>query len=199
VKLDAAAGAATQIAMMLTTIAYLPGLGIALAGTTLVGQSIGAGDRDWAMKVGTRVTVFAAAYMGGMGILLALCGPWLMPLFIAAHDAQSAAVVALGVKILWFAAVYQFFDGLNLGSGFCLRGAGDALVPAALVLGLAWLLFVPLAHMLIFASGQGWVDVLPQLGWGALGGWAALVLYVLLLGSMLFVRWRSGAWRRLRI
>jgi len=199
VKLDAAAGAATQIAMMLTSIAYLPGLGIALAGTTLVGQSIGAGDRDWAMKVGTRVTVFAAAYMGGMGIVLALCGPWLMPLFIAAHDAQSAAVIALGVKILWFAAVYQFFDGLNLGSGFCLRGAGDALVPAALVLGLAWLLFVPLAHMLIFASGQGWVDVLPQLGWGALGGWAALVLYVLLLGSMLFVRWRSGAWHRLRI
>ena len=60
VKLGAADGAATQIATMLTSIAYLPGVGIALAGTTLVGQSIGAGDRDWAMRVGTRVIALAA-------------------------------------------------------------------------------------------------------------------------------------------
>ena len=30
-------------------------LGIALAGTTLVGQSIGAGDRAWARRLGNRV------------------------------------------------------------------------------------------------------------------------------------------------
>ena len=40
------AGAATQIAMMMTSLAYMPAVGIAIAGTTLVGQSIGAGDRD---------------------------------------------------------------------------------------------------------------------------------------------------------
>jgi len=45
-------GASTQIVMMLTSIAYLPTMGFALAGTTLVGQSIGAGDKDWANKVG---------------------------------------------------------------------------------------------------------------------------------------------------
>ena len=45
-------GASTQIVMMLTSIAYLPTMGFALAGTTLVGQSIGAGDKDWACKVG---------------------------------------------------------------------------------------------------------------------------------------------------
>ena len=48
VRLGAADGAATQIVMMLTSMSYMPGIGIALAGTTLVGQSIGAGDRDWA-------------------------------------------------------------------------------------------------------------------------------------------------------
>ena len=125
VKLGAADGAATQIATMLTSIAYLPGVGIALAGTTLVGQSIGAGDRAWAMRVGTRVIVFAAAFMGGVGVLLALCGPWLMPLFTGAHDADSARVIAVGCQILWFAAAYQLFDGISLASGFCLRGAGD--------------------------------------------------------------------------
>jgi multidrug resistance protein, MATE family len=199
VKLGPADGAATQIAMMLTSIAYLPGVGIALAGMTLVGQSIGAGDRAWAMKIGTRVTAIAAFYMGGTGVLIALSGPWLMPLFTGAHDAQSLAVIALGVKILWFAAAYQFFDGLYLGSGFCLRGAGDAVVPAALVLVISWLVFVPLAHTLTFAPGQGWVDGLPQLGWGVLGGWTALVFYSFLLGLVLLIRWRSGAWRRIQI
>src|SRR6185436_5915795 len=52
VAAGAVGGASTQIVMMLTSIAYLPTMGFALAGTTLVGQSIGAGDKDWANKVG---------------------------------------------------------------------------------------------------------------------------------------------------
>jgi multidrug resistance protein, MATE family len=199
VRLSTADGAATQLVMMLTSVAYMPGFGIALAGTTLVGQSIGAGDREWAMRVGTRVTWYAAAYMGGAGILLALAGPWILPLFTSAQDAEAGAMIVLGTQILWLAAVYQFFDGMNLGSGLCLRGAGDAFVPAALVIALSWLFFVPLAHAMTFAPGQGWFDFLPQLGWGALGGWTALVIYICLLGVTLFVRWRSGAWMKIRI
>jgi MATE family multidrug resistance protein len=198
VRLGTADGAATQVVMMLTSVAYMPGFGIALAGTTLVGQSIGAGDRDWAMRVGTRVTWFAATYMGSAGILLALAGPWILPLFTT-NDAEAAAMLVVGTQILWLAAVYQFFDGMNLGSGLCLRGAGDAFVPAVLVIALSWLFFVPLAHALTFAPGQGWFDFLPQLGWGAVGGWTALVIYACLLGLTLFVRWRSGAWKKIRI
>ncbi|MGC4111414.1 MAG: MATE family efflux transporter [Nocardioides sp.] len=41
----AVGAAATQIVMALTSMAYMPTIGIALAGTTLVGQSIGAGSR----------------------------------------------------------------------------------------------------------------------------------------------------------
>jgi len=198
VRIGEAGGAATQIAMMLTSVAYLPGMGIAIAGTTLVGQSIGAGDRAWAMRVGTRVVAIAAAWMGGCGLLLALAGPWLLPLFVSPGDPAAADVVALGTRILWLAALYQFFDGMNVGSGFCLRGAGDAVVPAVLVLVLSWGVFVPLAHAFTFAPGQGWFDVLPQMGWGTLGGWGAIVIYVMLLGLTLFVRWRSGTWQRIR-
>lgn len=199
VRLGTIDGAATQVVMVVTSVAYMPGFGMALAGTTLVGQSIGAGNRDWAMRVGTRVIGFAALYMGGAGVLLALAGPWILPVFTSAHDADAGAMVALGTKILWLAAVYQFFDGLNLGSGLCLRGAGDAVVPAALVLALSWLVFVPLAHAFTFAPGEGWFHFLPQAGWGSLGGWAAMVVYVFLLGGTLFVRWRSGAWKRIRL
>ena len=199
VRLGAIGGAATQVVMVLTAIAYMPGFGIALAGTTLVGQSIGAGDRRWAYTLGNRVILLAALYMGGAGLLLALAGPWLLPIFAGVHDAASAQVAALGTQLLWFAAVYQFFDGLNMGSGFCLRGAGDAVVPALLVIVLSWFGFVPLAYVLSFAPGEGWFDRLPQLGYGARGGWAAVVIYIMLLGLMLLLRWRSRAWERLHI
>ncbi len=95
VKLGEIEGAASQIVMIMTAVAYLPGVGIAMAGTTLVGQSIGAGDRNWAYVLGSRVIMLASIYMGGVGVLLAACGPWLLPLFMAAPGASSAAVIAL--------------------------------------------------------------------------------------------------------
>jgi MATE family multidrug resistance protein len=192
-------GAATQIVTILTSLAYMPGFGIGCAGTTLVGQSIGAGARDWALTVGNRVILLAALYMGAIGVLIALGGPWLLPFFAGAHDADSAAAVALGMHLLWLAAGYQFFDGLNLGSSLCLRGAGDVRVPAALVLPLAMLLLLPLAHSFTFPPGQGWVHFLPQFGWGAVGGWVAVLIYVMVLGSTLYLRWRSRAWQAIRI
>ncbi len=198
-RLGTAGGAATQMVVILTSLAYMPGFGIASAGTTLVGQSIGAGARDWALRVGNRVIGLAALYMGGIGVLIALGGPWVLPFFVGSHDAEAATAVALGMQLLWLAAGYQFFDGLNLGSSMCLRGAGDARIPAVLVLTVSLLLFVPLAHAFTFAPGQGWVHFLPQFGWGAVGGWVAVLIYVMVLGSTLFLRWRSGAWQKIRL
>jgi len=199
VRYGTVAGAATQIVTVLTSIAYMPGIGIATAATTLVGQSIGAGDRDWAMRLGTRVIVLAALVMGGIGLALAIAGPWLLPLFAGSHDRNAAAAAVLGIQLLWLAAAYQCFDGLNLGSSMCLRGAGDVRVPVALVFPVCWLVFLPIAHILIFAPGQGWFHFLPQLGYGAQGGWVAVLIYVVLLGTTLFLRWRSRAWQRIRI
>jgi MATE family multidrug resistance protein len=199
VRLSEVDGAASQIVAVVTALAYMPGIGIALAGTTLVGQSIGASQRDWAMQVGTRVIAITATTMGGIGILVAALGPWILPLLVSAADPLAPAVIARAAQILWLAAAYQFFDGLNVGSGLCLRGAGDAAVPALLVLALSALVFVPVAHVLTFSPGQGWFDVLPQVGWGSLGGWIAVIIYVLLLGSTLFVRWRLGAWRKIHL
>jgi MATE family multidrug resistance protein len=199
VRLGQVDGATTQIVVMLTSIAYLPGVGLALAGTTLVGQAIGAGDREWARQLGNAVVAVTTGYMGAVGVVLALLGPWVMPLFVSASDPQAAEVVALGVVLLWVAAGYQLFDGLQLGSGFALRGAGDVRVPAIIFFGLAWGVFVPLAHMLSFAPGEGWFDGLPQFGLGAVGGWFALLSYVVLLAAALHLRWRASAWQRIRL
>lgn len=199
VRMGTVDGASTQIVMMLTSFCYMPAVGIAMAGTTLVGQAIGAQRRDWAFKVGNGIILIAVLYMGAIGVLLAAAGPWVLPLFTNGADAQSGAVVTRGAALLWIAAGYQLFDGLNISSSACLRGAGDVRLPALMVLGLSWLFFVPLAHSLSFAPGAGWVDWLPQFGFGAVGGWFAALAYVCCLGLTLWLRWRSGAWRRITL
>ena len=199
VSLGAVPGAATQIVMMMTSIAYMPAVGIAIAGTTLVGQSIGAGDRNWAGKVGSASIRLNVVYMGLVSIVLALAGPWLLPQFVSPSDPNAEAVIALGRTLLWIGAAYQIFDGVNLSSAFCLRGAGDVRVPTLLVIVVSWFGFIPLAHMLSFAPGGGWVHFLPQFGFGTVGGWSALLLYTLALGTTMLLRWRSGAWRRIEL
>jgi MATE family, multidrug efflux pump len=199
VRLGTVDGASTQIVMMLTSFCYMPAVGIAMAGTTLVGQAIGARRRDWAFKVGNGIILICTLYMGAIGVLLAAIGPWVLPFFTNAADPQAAEVVARACVLLWIAAGYQLFDGLNISSSANLRGAADVRLPAVMVLSLSWLLFVPLAHSLSFAPHQGWVDWLPQFGLGAVGGWFAALIYILCLGVMLLLRWRSGAWRRIEL
>lgn len=199
VKLGIVQGAATQIVMMLTSIAYLPAIGIAIAGTTLVGQAIGAGDRDWAQRLGNTIIAMSAIYMGLVGLGIALAGPWLVPVFTDLSQPGASEVIALALRIVWIAGAYQMFDALNLAAAFCLRGAGDVKVPTLYLVGLAWFGFVPLAHMLSFGHDEGWVKFLPQLGWGTIGGWWASLAYIFLLGLMMWARWRSGAWRRMQL
>ncbi len=197
VNLSSVDGAATQIVFALTSICYMPAYGIAMAGTTLVGQAIGAGNKAWAAKVGNGIVILCVSYMGILGLLLALSGPDVLPWFVNSSDPQAATVVARATVLLWIATGYQIFDGLNISSGACLRGAGDALLPALMVIALSWLFFIPLTQALAFAPGHAWVSWLPSYGYGALGGWIAAVAYMMLLGIMLYLRWWSGAWQRI--
>jgi MATE family multidrug resistance protein len=199
VRLGTVDGASTQIVMMLTSFCYMPAVGIAMAGTTLVGQAIGAHRRDWAFKIGNGIVAMAVLYMGAIGLLLAAAGPWVLPFFINRSDPQAPAVASRACVLLWIAAGYQLFDGFNISSSACLRGAGDVRLPAVMVLALSWLLFVPLAHSLSFAPGAGWVSWLPQFGLGALGGWFAALAYVCCLGVVLYLRWWSRAWARIAL
>lgn len=199
VQTGSSAAAATQVVIMFTSLAYLPALGIAAAGTTYVGQAIGAGEREWARQIGTRVIAVCCAFMACMGLLILAGGRWLLPVFVPPIDVAAREAIAVGLLVLWPAALYQAFDGLYFGSASALRGAGDTRVPAATALTLSWLFFVPLSHTLVFAPGHGWIDGLPQAGLGALGGWLALMSYAMLLGLAMLWRWRSGRWRLIRL
>ena len=88
-RLGVVEAAATQIVMMLTSLAYMPAVGLGMAGTTLVGQSIGAGDARLGAAPGQpghpdggRCTWAAS------GLLLALAGPWLATAFVSAADPE---------------------------------------------------------------------------------------------------------------
>jgi MATE family multidrug resistance protein len=198
-RLGVVEAAATQIVMMLTSLSYMPAVGLGMAGTTLVGQAVGAGNPAWARKLGNRVILMAVVHMGGVGLALALGGPWLASLFVSAGDPDAAAVVSLTATLLWIAACYQLFDGLQLGAGFCLRGAGDTRFPAVMLLILSWTVFLPLTHVLTFETGSGPLASLPGFGMGAVGGWWAAVVYIVLLGIALAARWSSRRWMAMRL
>lgn len=189
-------GAATQVVMMLTSIAFMPAIGLCMAGTTLVGQSIGAGSRQWAWRVGNRVILMSMLYMGGVGLLIALAGPVMLPWF-AGDGPEAGRFVVLGGSLLWIAACYQLFDGAQLGCSFCLRGAGDTRFVAIVLLVLVWTVYLPLTHWLTFAPGAGFIPGLGGLGGGALGGWWAAVVHVGLLALAYLWRWRSRRWMAL--
>lgn len=61
------------------------------------------------------------------------------------------------------------------------------------------------AHAVV-RPGGGWVEGLPQFGLGALGGWLAALggwlaalIYIILISMVLLLRWRSGAWEKIRL
>lgn len=188
-------GAATQVAMQIVSVAYLVGAGLAEASSLLVGQSIGRGDIDGARAVQRSCLRLLLGVMGALGLGLALFGPWLTPLFVSGSDPQAAEVALLAATLLWIGAAYQLADAVYLSSEFALRGAGDVGFTARIVLMLSFLLLLPLVHTLTFAPGHGVVLAAPGLGWGAPGGWAALVVYMFALAAVTAVRWRSGRWQ----
>lgn len=196
VKLGVVEGAATQIVMMLISTAYMPTLGIAQAGTTLVGQSIGAGDTRWAKQLGNLIIGLCVMYTGIVGLLLALNGKRLIPLFTPPTDPHASAVIALGQILLWLAIGYNLFNALSIGSAFCLQGTGDVKLPSLLAILFSWFGFVPLTHILSFQPGEGLVHFLPQQGWGVFGGWIAALISTMTISSLLFWRWRSLTWQK---
>ena len=167
VRLGTVDGASTQIVMMLTSFCYMPAVGIAMAGTTLVGQAIGAQRRDWAFKVGNGIILMSVLYMGAIGVMLAAAGPWVLPFFTNGADPAGRGRGGAGhACCCGLPPATNCSTGFNISSSACLRGAGDVRLPAVMVLALSWLLFVPLAHSLSFAPGAGWVNWLPQFGLG---------------------------------
>ncbi|MDH3217070.1 MAG: MATE family efflux transporter, partial [Candidatus Krumholzibacteria bacterium] len=97
---------------------------------------------------------------------------------------SDATVVALGMKLLLLAGLFQFFDAVQFIADGALRGAGDTRVPMLIIVGGAWFVFLPTAWLM--------GSVLER---GVVGAWAGALLYITVVGALMFARLRAGRWR----
>jgi putative MATE family efflux protein len=172
--------AAHQIAVNVESLSFMPGFAIGVAGTTLVGQSLGAGKPGLAERTVGRVLAFAALIMGAVGAGFALLGPAIAGLF-----GSTPAVVAAAGSAIRISALEQIPLAIMMPLSGCLRGAGDMKSPMyATVVGV--LLFrVPVVYLFALVFGWGLNGV-----WlGTAVDWAGRTL-------LLYFLFRRGAWKR---
>jgi MATE family multidrug resistance protein len=179
-----AAMAATAIALQYTHAAFMPAIGVGMALCSQVGFALGAGRTDEAtarVRTALRVTM---AYMGSIGLLLFLLrGPLMTAI------AVDPAVIAAGMWIMCWVAIYQVFDAMSITFIFTLRGAGDTRTPAVLNAVCCWLVFI----------GGGYLVARLCPTWGVNGPWLMAVTYLIVLGLLLLWRYRAGSWRKIRL
>ena len=81
------------------------------------------------------------------------------------------AIAAVAVSLMFYAAVFQFPDGIQICSAGALRGYRDTVMPAFYNLVAYWLVGLTLGYHLMFARGMGaagmWVGMLTGLSVGA--------------------------------
>ena len=87
--------AANSLAVTAEALCYQPGYGVSTAATTLVGQSIGAGRRDLAVRFARVSTLLGMAIMTGTGLLMFLFAEPLIGMFT-----PDADVMRLGASVL---------------------------------------------------------------------------------------------------
>jgi MATE family multidrug resistance protein len=114
-------------------------------------------------------------------------------------DPQAARVAALGATLLWFAAATKPSTGsTSAAASRCgrpaTRGCRRCCWPAC-----RWACSCRWRTRWPSRRGRAGSGGCRRWGSRATGGWTAAVAYVGLLGSALFLRWRAGAWQRIRL
>ena len=183
VRLGQVDGATTQIVVMLTSIAYLPGVGLALAGTTLVGQAIGAGDRDWARRLGNRVIVRHDGLHGrGRRAARGAGGPWVMPLFVSSGDPQARrGREARRSCCCGSPRATSCSTGCSSARASRCAARATCACRRSSSSGCRGACSCRSRTCCRSRRARAGSTVLPQFGYGAVGGWFALLAYVVLL------------------
>lgn len=158
-RLDAASLAAHQIALSVAATTFMVPLGVSSAGAVRVGHAKGAGDRDGVVHGGWMAIVLGVGFMGVAALTLFLLPEQIIGLFTS-----DANVLAVGVSLLYVAAFFQLFDGLQVVTAGVLRGLGDTRTPMMAGLLGYWLLGLPTGYLLCFRFERGvsglWVGML---------------------------------------
>jgi MATE family multidrug resistance protein len=178
--------AATNIALTINMVAFLPMLGMGQAVTILVGQRLGQDRPQLAERSTWSGLGLAWSYMGVVALFYALT-PGLFLLLFQGNGTEGQGVAELVPVLLKFVAVYSLFDSMNIVFSFALRGAGDTRYVTAISLALAW-------PIMVFPSWAAW-----YFGWGLYWAWTFVTVYVICLGFTFLLRFRAGKWKSMRV
>ena len=170
-RLAPAALAAHQIAINYAALTFMVPLGIASAGAVRVGHAVGRGDADGASRAGWTALIFAVSFMSLAALLFLLVPRWLLQAFTS-----DAGVLDVGVKLLFVAAVFQLFDGVQVVATGILRGLGETRTPMVWNLFAHWFVGLPLGYALCFVAAFGVVGLWWGLSFGLIICGAALLL-----------------------
>jgi MATE family multidrug resistance protein len=178
-KLEPVATASHQIALNIAAVAFMIPLGLASAGAVRVGNAVGARNPRGAAAAGWTVIAMGVAFMLCSGALFIAAPRSLIGLFT-----RDDAVLALGASLLFIAAVFQLFDGLQGVVTGTLRGLGDTRTPMVTNLAAHWLIGLPVGYWLCFSAG-----------WGAPGLWWGLSAGLIVAGVVLTTVWARSVAR----
>ncbi len=171
--LDPISSASHQIALNLAGVAFMIPLGLGSAGAVRVGHAVGAGDRARAAAAGWTAILLATLFTVASGVTFVLIPEPLISLF-----STDPSVLSVGTSLLFLAAVFQLFDGIQGVITGTLRGLGNTRIAMNVNLVAHWLLGLPVSYLLCFVAG-----------WGVWGLWIGLSLGLIVTGVILFWVW----------
>ena len=170
--------AAHSLAITVESLCYMPGFGIAEAATTLVGQSIGAGQRLLTRSFAHMSVVMGIVVMTFMGILMWIFAPQLMTMMSPVGE-----VIALGTEVLRIEAWAEPMFAVAIVCNGIFVGAGDTLKPAIMSLMSMWGVRLTLAWML-------------AKDYGLKGVWLAMAIELTFRGIIFLARLFYGKWNK---
>ena len=156
--------AAHQVAIQCAAFTFMVPLGIGMASSVRVGQAIGKRDREAARRAGFTGVFLSVGFMSTTALIFLLIPRGVVSLYLDLSSPENAAVIAVAVHLLFFAAIFQVVDGIQVTVMGALRGMKDTYQPMVLSVFSYW--GVGLV--------SGWVLAFP-LGMRESGLWIGLV------------------------
>ncbi|MDQ3577758.1 MAG: MATE family efflux transporter, partial [Actinomycetota bacterium] len=168
---------AHQVVLQLWTFVALVMDSLAIAAQSLVGAALGAGSVKRARGLAWRLSRYGFAFGVVLGVVFAAVSGVLPRLFTS-----DAAVLAAMPNAWWFFVALQPMAGVVFALDGVLLGAGDAKFLRTATLLSAIIGFLPLV----------WISLVA--GWGLVGIWTGLSLFMVLRLVFLLLRVRSDQW-----
>lgn len=182
--------AATNIVFAIDSLAFLPMIGFSVAVSTMVGQAIGRGLPRQAEQATTSTIHITLAYMAVVLVMFLAMPRELISWFQGSGEepAMNAQVMDMSVILLRLVALYCLFDGLGIIYAGALKGAGDTRYVMLVIAFNSMLVMVLPVFLLVEVFHAGVYMV-----------WPVITVYIIVLGGLLWWRYRGGKWKGMRV